>query len=65
MICSGETNVAGPAICLYHAMGDAEWATVNRLACNLVHRGVVPPGPRDEEPEPSITVEYMDEPIPH
>ena len=27
--------------CAYHALGDGDWATGNRIMCDFIHRGIV------------------------
>jgi len=35
-------------VCEYHSTGSrSDWATVNRVMCDFVHRGVVSPMPRE------------------
>jgi hypothetical protein len=41
---------ADAEICTYHISGfgdTSNWATGNRIMCDFLHRGVVPPTPRD------------------
>jgi hypothetical protein len=42
----GHQAPAGPGLCVHHhADGTAGWAQVNRLVCDLLHRGIVPARP--------------------
>lgn len=49
VLCGGENDEA-TALCLHHVVGDHDWALFNRLFCDFIHRGVVPPRPPAEEP---------------
>jgi hypothetical protein len=49
--CSVELDISSGGVCPHHAMGlPDEWARMNALFCDLIHRGIVPPRPV-EEPE--------------
>ncbi len=44
-ICGGLI-AARTGVCAAHlAVADADWAARNRLMCDLLHRGKLPPGP--------------------
>jgi len=46
--CCGERVGDGGDLCGYHVLGDgSDWATGNRILCDFVHRGIVPPTPRE------------------
>ena len=54
----GTENSDDVAICRHHTVGDQQWATVNRLFCDLLHRGIRPVYPSTpDEVEPWIIVE--------
>ena len=49
-----QSTLGTAEICSYHESGHGDnWATANRLMCDFLHRGVVPPTPckRDEDLE--------------
>ena len=37
------------ALCPHHTAGDVEWAALNRLFCDLLHRGIRPSYPSTDE----------------
>ena len=49
VLCGGE-NEDDIALCRHHTVGDLDWATVNRLFCDFLHRGIEPPHPAISEP---------------
>jgi hypothetical protein len=57
VLCGGE-NEDDIALCRHHTVGDLDWATVNRLFCDFLHRGVEPPRPPISEPiEPWLVLD--------
>ena len=50
VLCGGENDEA-VTLCLHHVVGDHDWALFNRLFCDFVHRGIVPPRPATLECE--------------
>jgi hypothetical protein len=50
VLCGGENDEA-VTLCLHHVVGDHDWAFFNRLFCDFVHRGIVPPRPPAPESE--------------
>ena len=56
---------AGPGeICVYHMSFPADdWAEGNRIMCDFVHRGIVPPAPRERANELEFLAETLDEAI--
>lgn len=53
VLCGGE-NEDDTLLCRHHTVGDEEWAHVNRLFCNFLHRGI--------EPSYPVVAETGDEP---
>ena len=49
VLCGGE-NEEDIQLCRHHTVGELDWATVNRLFCDFLHRGVEPPRPTVSEP---------------
>jgi hypothetical protein len=47
-VCENETVSPG-RVCAHHLTRDTSWAQANRLMCDLVHRGLVPPRPWDAD----------------
>ena len=50
----GQSTIGDTEICMHHVGGYGEdWATGNRIMCDFLHRGIVPPAPceRDEDLE--------------
>jgi hypothetical protein len=44
-LCAQPTS-DGDDVCVFHLCGHGdEWATGNRIMCDFVHRGIVPPAP--------------------
>jgi hypothetical protein len=44
-LCGNDTHTAD-SLCAYHNPGtDDDWAHSNRIMCDFLHRGVVPPTP--------------------
>ena len=44
----GHPTLGPEGLCLYHSASHGEdWATGNRIVCDFLHRGIVPPTPRD------------------
>jgi hypothetical protein len=39
----GQPNPDDEILCSAHISTDEDWAVSNRIMCNFVHRGVVPP----------------------
>jgi hypothetical protein len=51
-------------VCAYHLHGHgADWATGNRIMCDFLHRGVVPPAPRERSDTLERLGEALDEPV--
>jgi hypothetical protein len=50
VLCGGE-NDDDIFLCRHHTVGDEDWASLNRLFCDLLHRGIVPPRPAGAEHE--------------
>jgi len=48
VLCGAE-NSDDVALCRHHTVGDQEWAAVNRLFCDFVHRGIEPEYPETSE----------------
>jgi hypothetical protein len=41
-----QPTLDGDDVCVFHLCGHGdEWATGNRIMCDFVHRGIVPPAP--------------------
>lgn len=44
----GYSTLGSPGLCSHHALSDGNgWAVSNRIMCDFVHRGIVPPTPGD------------------
>ena len=41
VLCGAE-NADDGFLCRHHTVGDQDWAVVNRLFCNFLHRGIAP-----------------------
>jgi hypothetical protein len=51
-------------VCAYHLHGHGgDWATGNRIMCDFLHRGVVPPAPSEQSDALERLVEALDEPV--
>ena len=51
-------------VCAYHLHGHGDdWATGNRIMCDFLHRGVVPPAPSERPGALELLVEALDEPV--
>jgi len=50
-------------VCAYHLVGhgDDHWATSNRIMCDFVHRGIIPPAPRERDDDLELLVSTPDE----
>jgi hypothetical protein len=44
VLCGAENTDEG-LLCRHHTVGEQDWAAVNRLFCNFVHRGIAPAYP--------------------
>ena len=42
----GQATSDDRGFCAYHAFGDGDWATSNRIMCDFIHRGIVSLAPR-------------------
>jgi hypothetical protein len=44
----GSPGATADGLCAYHTSvpDGADWATGNRIMCDFIHRGIVPPKPR-------------------
>jgi len=51
----GHRTLGTEEICLFHFFrtADDDWAAANRIMCDFLHRGIVPPAP----PEPAAGFE--------
>jgi len=57
VLCGGE-NEDDTLLCRHHTVGDEEWAYVNRLFCDFLHRGIEPPYPAVPDPvEPWVVLD--------
>ena len=50
VLCGAE-NADEAFLCRHHTVGDQDWAAVNRLFCDFVHRGIPPVYPVMAEAE--------------
>ena len=51
----------GDDVCAFHLYGHGdEWATGNRIMCDFVHRGIVPPAPCERVDAPELLVGIID-----
>ena len=51
-------------VCAYHLHGHGgDWATGNRIMCDFLHRGVVPPAPSEQSDALELLVEVLDEAV--
>ena len=41
VLCGAE-NADDSFLCRHHTVGDQDWAAVNRLFCDFIHRGIAP-----------------------
>jgi hypothetical protein len=50
----GHTTFGPGPLCVYHTTGadHDDWARGNRIMCDFVHRGIVPPVPDADAPSP-------------
>ncbi len=60
--CGAET-VSGESLCGHHITPEQSWAEVNRVFCDLLHRGIEPPPveldiPLFEESEVCVTADF-------
>ena len=46
ILCGAESD---DEVCRYHTADDVEWAALNRLFCDLLHRGIRPIYPTTDE----------------
>lgn len=46
----GQQNPDESLLCAVHVSSDEAWAASNRLMCDFLHRGIVPPRLDAEEP---------------
>ena len=61
MLC-GESTLGEENFCLFHLDGDEDnWATGNRIMCDFLHRGVLPPAPPDRLNALDVPIETLDE----
>lgn len=42
MICASCGNDTRDGLCHFHVSGESDWPRVNRIMCDLFHRGVEP-----------------------
>ena len=63
VLCAQPTLTDGD-LCVYHLYphGD-DWAAGNRIMCNFLHRGIVPPAPRERADDLELLVEDLDETV--
>ncbi len=48
----GQPTDGAAEICSYHVYAIVDgWATANRMMCDLLHRGIVPPAPSERDDE--------------
>ncbi len=51
-LCSlcGQATLDASSLCTHHSSGHGDdWATVNRIMCDFVHRGFISPMPTEHE----------------
>jgi hypothetical protein len=62
-LCGQETG-SSSEICDYHLSLPADdWAAGNRIMCDFVHRGIVPPSPRERTDALELLAESLDEAV--
>ena len=58
----GEPTLAEENFCLFHHDGDEDaWAAGNRIMCDFLHRGIVPPASPEHAAAFELVRETLDE----
>jgi len=51
-------------VCAYHLPGHGDdWAIGNRIMCDFLHRGIVPPAPSERSDALELLVEALDQAV--
>jgi len=49
----GQPTLDDRSLCVFHVTGHGDaWATGNRIMCDFLHRGIVPPSPLGRARDP-------------
>ena len=57
-----EPTLGDQDVCVFHLYGHgADWATGNRIMCDFLHRGVVPPAAAERPDALDLPIETLDE----
>ena len=61
----GQPTLGAEGICLFHFFraADDDWATANRLMCDFLHRGIVPPALSEPPDGFEALLEVLDEAV--
>ena len=61
VLCAEPTLGDGEVCVVHFSAHGAEWATGNRIMCDFLHRGIVPPAPPDRLNALDVPTETLDE----